>query len=533
MRPIDVCVLQDSFSCTGGTKVVWEISVQHDKVPQLRGHNRAEVLLKVFMAQPIPGRLGQSRVTIINQIEVKHGGVSQRTKSTKSALNKFGKFQERAISYLGNRLSAPASAGYQTGAHASAAMWLSSNSSESSTDSRSHSGSSLRNDSADIAHAVDIANIADTSYTQPALGPAASPPTAAAARTSISNFELLAVIGRGGYGKVFQARLRSTGELMALKVMKKTTLSATQAARTMTERTILAEVRHPFIVSLKYAFQSTSKLYLAMDFVQGGDLYTLLRRVGVLNIALVRLFASEITLALGHLHSVGVIYRDLKPENVLLGTDGHIKLTDFGLSIWCEEGAQQQCHSFAGTETYMAPELLLQRGHDSAADWWSFGILLCEMSMGRHPFREPHIVANSERKVALSRYCTLRNIANPNVPPRLYTMAPSLRAFVQQLLCKVPKLRLGARGGVEAVMKNSFFSGVDWKTVYAKEETSPLWTAQVWHGNADVSAFDEMFTKEAPVDSVTDDVANSTASSGVFKYTFSNFAFDITVDTEI
>lgn len=530
MRPIDVCVLQDSFSCTGGTKVVWEISVLHDKVPQLRGHNRAEVLLKVFMAQPIPGLVGRSRVTIINQIEVKHGKISQRTNSTKSALNKFGKFQERAISHLGNRLSAPASAGYQTGAHASAAMWISSNSSnsESSTDSRScSSASSIRNDSNDIAGAVDTADVADTSYS-PALAAASAPDVA---QTSISNFELLAVIGRGGYGKVFQARLRSTGELLALKVMKKTTLSATQAARTMTERTILAEVRHPFIVALKYAFQSSSKLYLAMEFVQGGDLYTLLRRVGVLNIALVRLFASEITLALGHLHSVGVIYRDLKPENVLLGTDGHIKLTDFGLSIWCEEGAHQQCHSFAGTETYMAPELLLQRGHDSAADWWSFGILLCEMSMGRHPFREPHIVANSERKVALSRYCTLRNIANPNVPPRLYTMAPLLRAFVQQLLCKVPKLRLGARGGVEAVMKDSFFSGVDWKAVYAKQATSVLWTAQVWHGNADVSAFDEMFTKEAPVDSVTDDVANSTASSGVFKYTFSNFAFDITADT--
>merc|ERR1712224_642655 len=152
----------------------------------------------------------------------------------------------------------------------------------------------------------------------------------------------------------------------------------------------------------------------------------------------------------------------------------------------------------------------------------------CEMSMGRHPFREPLMVANSERKMALSRYCTLRNIANPKVAPRLYNMVPSLRAFVEQLLCKLPDLRLGAHGGVEAVMKHSFFGGVDWKIVSAKKSPSPLWTAQVWHGNTDVSAFDEMFTKEPPVDSVADESANPPASNAMFKYTFSNFAFDIT-----
>jgi serine/threonine protein kinase len=182
----------------------------------------------------------------------------------------------------------------------------------------------------------------------------------------------------------------------------------------------LEAVHHPFIVGLAYAFQTQQKLYMVMDFVQGGDFFTYLRREGRLPEERVQLYVAEIALALHHLHSLNVVYRDLKPENVLLDHEGHVKLTDFGLSRYFEtrpasvpqdvdmasaaaggngggpppgqqpgernRALSQVTHSFCGTEHYMAPEMLLQQGHGKPVDWWCLGILACEMLQGRHPF---------------------------------------------------------------------------------------------------------------------------------------------------
>ena len=140
------------------------------------------------------------------------------------------------------------------------------------------------------------------------------------------------------------------------------------------ERNILTEVQHPFIVRLHYAFQTEGKLYLILDFLRGGDLFTRLAKEIMFTEEDVKFYLAELALALDHLHSIGIIYRDLKPENILLDSEGHISLTDFGLSKQPLE--DEKAYSFCGTVEYMAPEVVNRKGHSYVADWWSFGVLM-------------------------------------------------------------------------------------------------------------------------------------------------------------
>ncbi|TSN48503.1 Ribosomal protein S6 kinase alpha-3 [Bagarius yarrelli] len=204
-----------------------------------------------------------------------------------------------------------------------------------------------------------------------------------------SQFELLKVLGQGSYGKVFLVRKikgSDTGQLYAMKVLKKATLKVRDRVRSKMERDILAEVNHPFIVKLHYAFQTEGKLYLILDFLRGGDLFTRLSKEVMFTEEDVKFYLAELALALDHLHSLGIIYRDLKPENILLDEEGHIKITDFGLSKEAIDH-DKRAYSFCGTIEYMAPEVVNRRGHTQSADWWSFGVLMFEMLTGSLPFQ--------------------------------------------------------------------------------------------------------------------------------------------------
>uniref|UniRef100_A0A4W5QM50 non-specific serine/threonine protein kinase n=1 Tax=Hucho hucho TaxID=62062 RepID=A0A4W5QM50_9TELE len=204
-----------------------------------------------------------------------------------------------------------------------------------------------------------------------------------------SQFELLKVLGQGSYGKVFLVRkIRGSdrGQLYAMKVLRKATLKVRDRVRSKMERDILAEVNHPFIVKLHYAFQTEGKLYLILDFLRGGDLFTRLSKEVMFTEEDVKFYLAELALALDHLHSLGIIYRDLKPENILLDEEGHIKITDFGLSKEATDH-DKRAYSFCGTIEYMAPEVVNRRGHTQSADWWSFGVLMFEMLTGSLPFQ--------------------------------------------------------------------------------------------------------------------------------------------------
>ncbi|EHB14652.1 Ribosomal protein S6 kinase alpha-6 [Heterocephalus glaber] len=171
-----------------------------------------------------------------------------------------------------------------------------------------------------------------------------------------------------------------------MKVLKKASLKVRDRVRTKMERDILVEVNHPFIVKLHYAFQTEGKLYLILDFLRGGDVFTRLSKEVLFTEEDVKFYLAELALALDHLHQLGIVYRDLKPENILLDEIGHIKLTDFGLS---KESVDQEkkAYSFCGTVEYMAPEVVNRRGHSQSADWWSYGVLMFEMLTGTLPFQ--------------------------------------------------------------------------------------------------------------------------------------------------
>uniref|UniRef100_A0AAQ4QJP9 non-specific serine/threonine protein kinase n=1 Tax=Gasterosteus aculeatus aculeatus TaxID=481459 RepID=A0AAQ4QJP9_GASAC len=206
-------------------------------------------------------------------------------------------------------------------------------------------------------------------------------------------FELRKVLGQGSFGKVFLVRKVTgpdAGQLYAMKVLKKATLKVRDRVRTKMERDILVEVNHPFIVKLHYAFQTEGKLYLILDFLRGGDLFTRLSKEVMFTEEDVKFYLAELALALDHLHGLGIIYRDLKPENILLDEEGHIKLTDFGLSKESIDH-ENKAYSFCGTVEYMAPEVVNRRGHTHSADWWSYGVL-----MGKDRKETMTMILNSE-----------------------------------------------------------------------------------------------------------------------------------------
>ncbi|XP_074846357.1 ribosomal protein S6 kinase alpha-2 isoform X1 [Carettochelys insculpta] len=304
-----------------------------------------------------------------------------------------------------------------------------------------------------------------------------------------SQFELLKVLGQGSYGKVFLVRKikgSDAGQLYAMKVLKKATLKVRDRVRSKMERDILAEVNHPFIVKLHYAFQTEGKLYLILDFLRGGDLFTRLSKEVMFTEEDVKFYLAELALALDHLHSLGIIYRDLKPENILLDEEGHIKITDFGLSKEAIDH-DKRAYSFCGTIEYMAPEVVNRRGHTQSADWWSFGVLMFEMLTGSLPFQ------GKDRKETMALILK----AKLGMPQFLSTEAQSL---LRALFKRNPSNRLGAGfDGVEEIKRHLFFVTIDWNKLYRKEIKPPFKPAV--GRPEDTFHFDPEFTSRTPTDS--------------------------------
>uniref|UniRef100_A0A182RU24 Ribosomal protein S6 kinase n=1 Tax=Anopheles funestus TaxID=62324 RepID=A0A182RU24_ANOFN len=313
------------------------------------------------------------------------------------------------------------------------------------------------------------------------------------------DFELKKVLGKGGYGKVFQVSIdyggavrKTTGadanSYFAMKVLKKASIVRNQkdTAHTRAERNILEAVRHPFIVELVYAFQTGGKLYLILEYLSGGELFMHLEREGIFLEDTACFYLCEIILALEHLHNLGIIYRDLKPENVLLDAKGHVKLTDFGL---CKEHIQEGIvtHTFCGTIEYMAPEILTRSGHGKAVDWWSLGALMYDMLTGTPPFcadnRKKTVDAILKDKLNIPGYLT-----------------PDSRDLIRRLMKRQVSQRLGSGPtDGQAVRAHPFFKNVNWDDVVKRRLDPPI--KPVLASEDDVSQFDTKFTKEIPVDS--------------------------------
>ncbi|XP_047330605.1 serine/threonine-protein kinase AtPK2/AtPK19-like [Impatiens glandulifera] len=278
------------------------------------------------------------------------------------------------------------------------------------------------------------------------------------------DFEILRVVGKGAFGKVFQVKKRDKDGIIggcsdgiyAMKVMKKETIIKNNHVDYMkAERDILTKVVHPFIVQLRYSFQTKSKLYLILDFINGGHLFYHLYRQGIFSEDQARVYTAEIVSAVSHLHKCGIVHRDLKPENILMDADGHVMLTDFGLAKEIDETSRS--NSMCGTMEYMAPEILLSKGHDKNADWWSVGILLYEMLTGQPPF------AHSNKKKLQEKIMNEKL----KLPPRLTGEAHSL---LKGLLQKDPSKRLGSGArGSDDIKTHKWFKSTNWKKLETRE----------------------------------------------------------------
>ncbi|GFQ93195.1 ribosomal protein S6 kinase alpha-3 [Trichonephila clavata] len=272
-------------------------------------------------------------------------------------------------------------------------------------------------------------------------------------------FSLIKVLGQGSFGKVFLVRKLvgpDANTLYAMKVLKKASLKVKDRARTKYERDILVDVHHPFIVKLHYAFQTEGKLYLILDFLKCGDLFSRLNKEVMFTEDDVKFYLAELVLALEHLHNLGIIYRDLKPENILLGEDGHICLTDFGL---CKESLNnEKAFSFCGTVEYMAPEVVNRKGHTTAADWWSFGVLMFEMLTGSLPFR------SSNKKE------TMNQILRARLQMPHYLSEPA-QSLLRCLFKRNPENRLATS---HEIRHHCFFTSISFEKLYRKEIQPPF-----------------------------------------------------------
>jgi serine/threonine protein kinase len=291
-----------------------------------------------------------------------------------------------------------------------------------------------------------------------------------------------------------------------MKVLKKAQLLARkQVAHTQTERKVLEEIDNPFIVSLRFAFQTSDKLYMILDYFTGGELFFHLKQNGRFPEDRARFYAAEIVLALECLHQNGIIYRDLKPENVLLDGDGHIKLTDFGLSKDSING-QSLTHTFCGTPEYLAPEVIYGAGYGKPVDWWSLGTLLYEMLTGLPPFYNENLHVMYEKIVR----------AKLTFPSYLSSKSVS---FLSALLERDPKKRLGGgESDAEEVKKHIFFQDMNWDKMSTKEVKVPFKPAVM--GDKDLNYVDIEFKSELAKDTPVQQ------SSIANKVNFPNFTYN-------
>lgn len=300
----------------------------------------------------------------------------------------------------------------------------------------------------------------------PAPGPRSSP-LASTSRSgptsSLAEYELIRTIGVGSFGRVILAKERSSGRPVALKRLSKfNVLRDSELDHLLWERQVMAlmssvqESRCPFLVQLLGSFQDEAHVYLVLEYAPGGDMFSLLSDVVALSEEHSRFYAAECLLALEALHDRCIIYRDLKPENVLIGADGHIKLSDFGFARFLTGG---QSHTLCGTPEYSAPEVVLNAGHGAEADFWALGVLLYEMVAGQSPFVDVSL------PLMYARIC--RGVFEE--PPGI---SPDLRDLLRRLLTHAPAERLG-HGGAREVREHPWFRGVDFDALSTRSVPAP------------------------------------------------------------
>ncbi|XP_035788713.1 G protein-coupled receptor kinase 1-like isoform X2 [Anopheles albimanus] len=309
---------------------------------------------------------------------------------------------------------------------------------------------------------------------------------------TMNDFSVHRIIGRGGFGEVYGCRKADTGKMYAMKCLDKKRIKMKQGETlALNERTMLSLVSTgvdcPFIVCMTYAFHTPDKLCFILDLMNGGDLHYHLSQHGVFNESDMKFYAAEVILGLEHMHKRFIVYRDLKPANILLDENGHVRISDLGLAC---DFSKKKPHASVGTHGYMAPEVLSKgTPYDSSADWFSFGCMLYKLLKGHSPFRQH----KTKDKHEIDRMTLTMNVELPE------SFSKELRDLLEGLLQRDIDKRLGCKGGgAEEVKSHPFFTGIDWNQVYYQKYTPPLIPprGEVNAADAfDIGSFDEEDTK--------------------------------------
>jgi len=292
---------------------------------------------------------------------------------------------------------------------------------------------------------------------------------------TFEDFDLRATVGTGTFGRVRVVKVRGSEDRspMALKIMKKSeVIRLKQVEHVKAEKEILLSIAHPFIVTLLTVFQDQKRLCMLLEYVNGGELFSYLRKEGRLPNDDAAFYAGEIILAFQYLHSIHIVYRDLKPENLLIDSDGHMKITDFGFAKVVEDRTWTLC----GTPEYLAPEIIQSKGHGKPVDWWALGVLIYEMLAGYPPFYDENPFGIYQKV-----------LAGKIEFPRHFDV--KVKDLIKRLLTPDRAKRFGClKNGAEDIKKHKWYKGFDWAKL-EKRQVAPPMVPQV-KGPDDTSMFD-------------------------------------------
>ena len=335
-------------------------------------------------------------------------------------------------------------------------------------------------------------------------------------KLSYLDFDPLYLIGTGSLGKVILVRYKINKNIYAMKELSKSKIKINkQEEHSKSERDLMIELTSPFIVNIKFAFQDETKLYIVSEFLQGGDMFYHMHHSTInFTESTVKFYIIELILAIEFLHENNVIYRDLKPENILMNSEGHIKISDFGLSKKLEN-QKDKAYTLCGTLQYLAPEILKNKGYDKSVDWWSLGCIYYEMLTGNLPFK------TNGNKINLDVFEEKIDFDE--------NMNPLLINLISQLLNVNPKKRLGyGAQDAKKIKEHQYFNDVDWNK-YLNKEIEPPFVPKL-EGELDLRYFDKCFTDE-PVNSNRTTInsrSNATSEYNGFTYMTQSIAKEIT-----
>merc|ERR1719354_721029 len=293
-------------------------------------------------------------------------------------------------------------------------------------------------------------------------------------KLKLEDLEIKNTLGTGSFGRLHLVKYIPTSKFYAMKVLRKEEIiKLRQVEHTINEKLILEQLDHPFLVNSLGTFQDSNNLYLVLEYIQGGELFTYLRKSGRFANHVARFYAAQVVCAFEYLHSKDIIYRDLKPENLLLDAKGNIKITDFGFAKSVPDVTWTLC----GTPDYLAPEIIQSKGYGRAVDWWSLGILIYEMIAGHPPFYDDDHFKLYEKILA----CKLRFPAH---------FDPLAKDLVKRVVIPDLSKRYGnLKSGVSDIKSHKWFSGVDWEKLVKREVVAPFVPKLAHEG--DTSNFDD------------------------------------------